>query len=169
MASKTVWIKNNTTASVRVKATRITNKKTGETEEVVVDLLREKVDRATGQVTERGYTAVSSEDYDALIEGSKIFKAYVDKKDFVVYDEAPEDAYSDAQRIAMLETKISELQATSANAVATAEALATAKEEIAALGEELDAAKAELQEAVAAKEGIANEFEAYKKQFPTQE
>jgi len=104
---KMIWIKNNHAASIRAKYVT----KVGENEVTnEVTFARESTNRISGQVESRGYTCITESVYDALMESSRIFKDFVEQKKLVRFNEAPEDALTDAEHIAMLEAENAELK-----------------------------------------------------------
>lgn len=103
MAGKTVWIKNNRKSSIKVRGVH-----DGGAVEVLFN--RESVNRLTREVENRGYTPIDIEVHEALLASSKIYKSMVDKGDLQYLEVAPDEAFSDAQRIVNLETKITGLE-----------------------------------------------------------
>jgi hypothetical protein len=166
MAGNSVWIKNNNSASARVRIKGAPAGEDGiEVPERTLDFPRASADRATGIQRHNGYTRILQSDYDALYEGSKIFKAYIDGKQFVKFDNPPDEALTLDQRIANLETEKSALQAqitdlTNRLAAKPADTGAA----VAAIQAKLDAYKAANPESAVA--AIQAEFDSYKAANP---
>jgi hypothetical protein len=148
MATKFVWVKNNHHSSVKV---RVNAEIDGVRQDKIIEFERERINRQNQTVESNGYTKITQDDYDLFYAGSKVFKAFIDDKTFTVYAEPPEDAFTDAQRVSMLETEKTALQG-----------------EIAELGAQLQAAK----EANSGKDlsielaALQAEFDAYKIAHP---
>ena len=150
---KVYWIKNNHVASVKLRYSY----KVGEnTVEGDVVLAREATNRISGQVESRGYTPLTEPIYKALIESSGIFKDFLEAGKFIKYDDAPEDAYSDAERLVMLETRNAELEGLLGGFQAEVD---QRQKDLEAITAERDKAKSDL-------EALTAEFEAYKKANP---
>lgn len=172
---KMIWIKNNHVAGIRARYVS----KVGEKEtEGTVTFARESTNRISGQVESRGYTCISESVYDALMETSKIFKDFVEQKKLVRYDEAPEDALTDAEHIAMLESENADLKAKLSGAESAIRAdieaeyadIEKAVTELTEANANLTNAntvlKGSLDEANAHIEKLTADFEAYKKANP---
>jgi len=107
--SKFVWIKNNLNQGVRAIVQLKTDD--GSKRELKIEFSRLRTDKDSGRLMSNGYTRITDEEYDQLMDGSKIFKSFIDKKSFVKYDLPPADAFTDAQRIMQLEADKGALQA----------------------------------------------------------
>jgi hypothetical protein len=97
-----VWIRNNHISSV------IVHYFTEEGKEKIkhdVRLNVERLDRITGLPVHNGYTAIDKEEFEKLYEQSSVFKSNVDSGLFVRFDTPPEDAFTESQRLSMLETE----------------------------------------------------------------
>jgi len=146
MDAGTVWVKSNHNGDFKARAS------VGE-DEVVEQIFRmERIEH--GVVKSSGYTEVRKDTYDALIKGSKIFAEYVKDKTVIVYDEAPDDAISPAQKIASLfnqlsaaNAKIAELKASGGSDEETVDQLNAANKANAALTAEVDNLTAQLKAA----------------------
>ncbi len=103
-----VWVKNNQHTMVRVTVVKPTEDGSKQTE--IVEFRRERVDRMTGLLADRGYTQIDVDTLKLLLT-NKVFKDSVDKKLFTVYETPPDDALSDAQRVIQLQSTIGELNA----------------------------------------------------------
>jgi len=137
--SKTVWVRNTGSTSITVKAPREDGSVLTKT------FAREKVNRITQEIESRGYTSVTRGELEELVRSSKILTSFIDNKTLIVYENAPEEAFSDAERIVILETKITELEGRLANADGAKE-LAAAEKKIKALEESLKEANARIEE-----------------------
>jgi hypothetical protein len=148
----TYYVKNNHTASIQARAIV----KDGDTEKEVSKVFPMfRQDRQTGQLISNGYTSIDSDTYDILLEKSAVFKAYIKDGKLVKYDEAPEDALTEAQRVAKLTTDL-----TSANVTVSAltAQVATLTVEVADLTTELEAAKAQVTTITAEKATLESEL-----------
>lgn len=57
----------------------------------------------TGSIMHTGYTAITEDEYQQLVKGSKFFRDYIKSGVFVKYEDAPVDALLDAQLIDRLQ------------------------------------------------------------------
>lgn len=152
---KTVWVRNNGSTSILVRAVNKDGKEMSKT------LSREAVDRVTNEVKSRGYTSMSVEEFEFFKENSPIFRSFVDKGTLVMYESAPEEAFSDAERIVILETKITELEGKLAAGTDTT-ALEEAEKKARSFEEQLTAANEQIVE-------LQKELDSYKNQFKDKE
>lgn len=150
--NKTVWVRNLGSTSIAVKG--VDEEKKIEVSKVFE---REKTDRITNEVVSRGYTSIGADELAFLVEKSRILQSFIDKGTLVVYEDAPAEAFSDAERVSLLETRIVELEGKLAEALS-----GDANKKIEALQKALD-------EQTAARSDLEKEFETYKNQFPADE
>jgi hypothetical protein len=145
-----VWVKNNTHASVKFKIVEPTDD--GSKQEKIILFARERTDKFTGMVQANGYTKILEADYDLLYEQQKVFKEFIDQKNFVMFEDPPADAYTDAQRIIQLEADKGELQL-----------------QVQQLGTQVSSLQGQLQAAQGAQASLAQlqaDFDAYKAANP---
>ena len=123
----------------------------------------ERFDRMGVQISS-GYTPINSEELKMVKAQSKIMESFIDNKTLVVSEGIPDEALSEAARIAKLETIVTELE----GKIGTAEADARkgVQEEINGLLAKRDELQAANEQLTKNLEELTAEFEEYKKEFP---
>jgi hypothetical protein len=109
MADKKVWIQNNHTGDIKVRA-RLPD------DDPRVENIAEQLfpnfrqDRMTGRVLQTGYTEITEELFETLKKNSPLFAQFLTDRKFVKYDKPPVGAVSPAEQLVLLHAEIAHLK-----------------------------------------------------------